>query len=103
MPASSAIIGRILCHFGKHKVELPDDFSGELRCGRCDTLLATIPGSIPIPNHLRHDPTYVNGCHGKTRFASYAEAIARMDRMKSRPTTLHPYFCKHCDSFHLGN
>lgn len=90
----------IICRLTKHKVKLPE--SGDIRCERCGLLLSAI-AAPEMPTGPMHDRSYTNGCLGKTRFPSHAAAEQRMLRMKVRPATLHPYWCKHCRGVHLGN
>ncbi len=92
----------LLCRLLKHKISGVDDFTADITCSRCGLVLSRIdPPKKPLAPEW--DRSYTNGCRNKTRFASLSEANARMDRMKSRPATLHGYFCKHCRGFHLGN
>lgn len=93
----------VLCRLFKHRIETPAlDQAGELQCLRCKKVLSVIPAE-PEETGPLWDASYTNGCRNKTRFASYQQATARMDRMKKRPATLHVYACFHCRGFHLGN
>ena len=97
----------LLCRLFGHKVAVLDDLSAIpiIRCVRCEVVLSEKLEEAPkdIPKHLLFDKTYTNGCHGKTRFASFVQAENRLARMKARPATLHPYHCTHCKGVHLGN
>jgi hypothetical protein len=99
------MLKRLLCRLFRHKMKLPDDLSQlqVIRCLRCKAVLSTISADPEIPANLLADMSFTNGCMNKTRFASHEQAKNRMARMKSRPATLHPYFCHHCKGFHLGN
>ena len=96
------MIRSFLCRLFKHKIDPHIDFQNftVIRCLRCKCVLSQM---TPFDESKRWDKSYTNGCYGKKRFDSFKEAVERMTRMKCYPATLHPYFCKHCDGFHLGN
>jgi hypothetical protein len=98
------MLSALICRLTNHIVRC-DDFAAllEVRCSRCNALLSQPKKAQPEEDLSLKPKSYTRGCVGKTRFSSHAQAVERMARMKCRPATLHPYYCYHCEGYHLGN